>query len=323
MKDLFSKKNLTWMLVTALSCIVLYFLFGMIASKWQKTLITASYYIIGALGLNLIIGVSGQFSLGHAGFMAIGAYSVAILFQQDASLGTFILGLSMGIVITCAVALVIAIPTFRLRGDYLAIATLGFSEIIRIVIQNVEITGGASGLTYLSFDSIDDQGMFMMMVIVIILSIVLIVNYVKSSHGRATVSIREDEIAAEAMGINTMKYKTIAFLIGASLAAVSGAFIGPMNFSIKPGDFGFQKSIDILVIVVLGGMGSLTGSVIGGIFIAVINTLLMNYAGIRMILYALALIIVMIVRPTGLLGNKEITDIFKNKKLLCKKKEAK
>lgn len=323
MKDLFNKKNITWMLITVLSCVVLYFAFGVIPSKWQKTLITASYYIIGALGLNLIIGVSGQFSLGHAGFMAIGAYSVAILFQQDASLTTFILGLAIGIVLTCVVALVIAIPTFRLRGDYLAIATLGFSEIIRIVIQNVEITGGASGLTYLSFDSIDDKGMFMMMVVAIILSIILIVNYVKSSHGRATVAIREDEIAAEAMGINTTKYKTIAFLIGASLAAVAGAFIGPMNFSIKPGDFGFQKSIDILVIVVLGGMGSLTGSVLGGIFIAVVNTLLMNYSGIRMILYALALVIVMIVRPTGLLGNKEITDVFKNKNLLKKKKEAK
>ena len=234
--------------------------------------------------------MSGQFSLGHAGFIAIGAYSVGIIFQHDASLMGFALGLAIGIVITCAVALVIAIPTFRLRGDYLAIATLGFSEIIRIVIQNMEITGGAAGLSYIAFESIMDDGMFLMMIITIVLSILLIVNYVKSSQGRATIAVREDEIA---------------FLIGASLAAISGAYFGPMNFFIKPGDFGFQKSIDVLVIVVLGGMGSLSGTVMAGIFIAIVNTLLQNYAEIRMILYALVLILVMILRPTGLFGDKE------------------
>lgn len=321
MKHILTKKNAMYLLMIVFALIFFYVGFGVIAPKWQKTLITAAYYVIGALGLNVIIGVSGQFSLGHAGFMAIGAYSVGVLFQTSASLSNFILGIAIGIVITCLVALVIAIPTFRLRGDYLAIATLGFSEIIRLVIQNMEdVTGGAAGLQYLTFDSIDDKGMFMMMVITIILSLLLIVNFVRSSHGRATVSIREDEIAAEAMGINTMKYKTIAFLIGTSLAAVAGAFVGPMNFVIKPQDFGFQKSIDILVIVVLGGMGSLSGSIIGGIFVAVVNTLLMNYAGIRMILYALALVAVMVIRPEGLLGKKEIPDLFK--KVMRKKKEV-
>ncbi len=321
MKSLFTKKNIMRLLILLVTLAVLYVGFGVIAPKWQKTLITAAYYIIGALGLNLIIGVSGQFSLGHAGFMAIGAYSVGVLFQSAASLSNFMLGIGIGIVITCLVALVIAIPTFRLRGDYLAIATLGFSEIIRLVIQNMDnVTGGAAGLQYLTFDSIDDRGMFMMMVIAIVFSLLVIVNFVRSSHGRATVSIREDEIAAEAMGINTMKYKTIAFLIGASLAAVAGAFVGPMNFVIKPGDFGFQKSIDILVIVVLGGMGALTGCVIAGIFIDVVNTFLMNYAGIRMILYALALVAVMVIRPEGLLGKKELPDLFKG--LNRKKKEV-
>lgn len=318
MKNLFTKKNAITLGVILIACALFFVAFGVVSPKWQKTMITASYYIIGALGLNLIIGVSGQFSLGHAGFIAIGAYSVGIVFQQDASVFGFALGLALGIVITCLVALVIAIPTFRLRGDYLAIATLGFSEIIRIVIQNMDITGGAAGLSYISFEGINDQGVFMMMLITIILSILLIVNYVKSSQGRATVSVREDEIAAEAMGINTTKYKTIAFLIGASLAAVAGAYFGPMNFFIKPGDFGFQKSIDVLVIVVLGGMGSLSGTVVAGIFIAVVNTLLQNYSEIRMILYALILILVMILRPKGLFGNKEITDFFK-----FKKKEAK
>jgi len=324
MKKLLTKKNaLTFLAVIAVVAIC-YFGFGFVSPKWQKTLITAAYYIIGALGLNLIIGVSGQFSLGHAGFIAIGAYSVGIIFQHDASLMGFALGLAIGIVITCAVALVIAIPTFRLRGDYLAIATLGFSEIIRIVIQNMEITGGAAGLSYIAFESIMDDGMFLMMVITIVLSILLIVNYVKSSQGRATIAVREDEIAAEAMGVNTTKYKTIAFLIGASLAAISGAYFGPMNFFIKPGDFGFQKSIDVLVIVVLGGMGSLSGTVMAGIFIAIVNTLLQNYAEIRMILYALVLILVMILRPTGLFGNKEITDLkLKDFKFKKKTKEAK
>ncbi|MDF9824586.1 branched-chain amino acid transport system permease protein [Breznakia sp. PF5-3] len=314
MKHLFTKKNLMWLLFGALICIAMYFVFGVVTQKWQKTLITAAYYIIGALGLNLIIGVSGQFSLGHAGFIAIGAYSVGVVFQGDATLANFALGIAIGVVITCAVALIIAVPTFRLRGDYLAIATLGFSEIIRIAIQNMKITGGASGLSYLSFENINDHGMFLMMLITIVLSILLIVNFVKSSHGRATISVREDEIASEAMGVNTTKYKTIAFLIGASLAAIAGAYVGPMNFFIKPGDFGFQKSIDVLVIVVLGGMGSLSGTVIAGIFIAVINTLLQNYSDIRMILYAIILVTTMIFRPKGLFGNKEITDIFSKKR---------
>lgn len=313
MKQLFNKKNLIWLLAGVLFCAALYFGFGVVTQTWQKTLITAAYYIIGALGLNLIIGVSGQFSLGHAGFIAIGAYSVGVVFQGDATLANFALGMAIGIVITCAVALVIAIPTFRLRGDYLAIATLGFSEIIRIAIQNMKITGGASGLSYLTFANIDDQRMFLMMLITIVLSILLIVNFVRSSQGRATISVKEDEIASEAMGVNTTKYKTIAFLIGASLAAIAGAYVGPMNFFISPGDFGFQKSIDVLVIVVLGGMGSLSGTVIAGIFIAVINTLLQSYADIRMILYAVILVATMIFRPKGLFGNKEITDFFKRK----------
>ncbi len=266
----------------------------------------------------MIIGVSGQFSLGHAGFIAIGAYAVGVIFQGDASLANFIFAIIVGVVITCAVALLIAIPTFRLKGDYLAIATLGFSEIIRIVIQNLSITGGASGLSYIQFANIDDRGMFMMMIVAIIIAIIVIVNFVKSSPGRATVSIREDEIASESMGVNLTKYKTIAFLIGASLASISGAFYGPMNFAIMPNMFGFVKSIDFLVIVVLGGMGSLTGTVIAGIFIAVLNTVLQNYSSIRMILYALVLIVVMIVRPEGLLGKKELPDLFRRKK----KKEA-
>lgn len=324
MKNIFTKKNALSFLAIIAVIVICYLGFTVVSPKWQKTLITAAYYIIGALGLNLIIGVSGQFSLGHAGFIAIGAYSVGIIFQHNSSLAGFALGIAVGIVLTCAVALVIAVPTFRLKGDYLAIATLGFSEIIRIVIQNLEITGGAAGLSYIAFESVDDQGMFLMMLITIVLSILLIVNYVRSSQGRATVAVREDEIAAEAMGVNTTKYKTIAFLIGASLAAISGAFFGPMNFFIKPGDFGFQKSIDVLVIVVLGGMGSLSGSVVGGVFIAIVNTLLQNYAEIRMILYALVLILVMILRPTGLFGNKEITDLkLKNFKFKKKVKEAK
>lgn len=315
---LFKKKNLISLAAIIVVLALSFFVFGGLNQIWQKTLITAAYYIIGALGLNLIIGVSGQFSLGHAGFIAIGAYAVGVIFQGDASLANFIFAIIVGVVITCAVALLIAIPTFRLKGDYLAIATLGFSEIIRIVIQNLSITGGASGLSYIQFANIDDRGMFMMMIVAIIIAIIVIVNFVKSSPGRATVSIREDEIASESMGVNLTKYKTIAFLIGASLASISGAFYGPMNFAIMPNMFGFVKSIDFLVIVVLGGMGSLTGTVIAGIFIAVLNTVLQNYSSIRMILYALVLIVVMIVRPEGLLGKKELPDLFRRKK----KKEA-
>lgn len=315
MKELFTKRNFGWIL----TMVIVFSVFqGMIMGKlipntYQITLITIGINIILALGLNLIIGFTGQFSLGHAGFMAVGAYTSAVVLAKMPNMMGLLLGMLAGIVITSLVALVVAIPTLRLRGDYLAIATLGFAEVIRIVIQNMEITGGAAGLS-----NIPKLTTFPLLFIFIIISILVVHNFVRSSHGRACISVREDEIAAESMGVNTTKYKAEAFVIGAILASIAGSLYAAYFFVLKPSTFGFMKSIDILVIVVFGGMGSLSGSIVAAFVLGIINFALQSYPEIRMILYSVAIILIMIYRPKGLFGNKEITDFFGKKK-----KEAK
>lgn len=317
MKNQFTKRNLIW---TIIAIAVFSVIQGLIAGKiisntYQVTLITIGINIILALGLNLIIGFTGQFSLGHAGFMSIGAYSAAIMLAKMPNLGGLVAGMLLGIVITTIVALIVAIPTLRLRGDYLAIATLGFSEVIRIAIQNMEITGGAAGLS-----NIPKLTTFPFVFIFIILSVLVVHNFIRSSYGRACISVREDEIASESMGVNTTKYKTLAFVIGAILASLAGALYASYFYVLKPTTFGFMKSIDILVIVVFGGMGSLSGSFLAAIVLGLINLFLQSYSEIRMILYALAIIIIMVYRPQGLFGNKEITDFLPKK--WQKKKEV-
>ena len=224
--------------------------------------------------------------------MSIGAYCAAITLLKIPNMGGLFLGMLIGAIITSIVALIVAIPTLRLRGDYLAIATLGFSEVIRIAIQNMEITGGAAGLS-----SIPKLTTFPLVFIFIVISILVVHNFVRSSHGRACISVREDEIASESMGINTTKYKTLAFVIGAVLASIAGALYASYFYVLKPSTFGFMKSIDILVIVVFGGMGSLSGSILAAIVLGLINLFLQSYAEIRMIIYALAIILIMVYRP--------------------------
>lgn len=275
---------------------------GVINAYYQITLITIAIDIVLAVSLNLIIGVCGQFSLGHAGFMCIGAYSGAIITKMMPNLTGLLLGLLVGIVISSLAALVVAIPTLRLKGDYLAIATLGFSEIIRIIVLNLEITNGAAGLT-----NIPKMTNWTIAYIAIVLSLVIIIHFGTSSSGRACISIREDEIAAEAMGINLTKYKCIAFIIGAALASVAGGLYASYFRVIKPELFNFNKSVDVLIIVVFGGIGSMTGSVIAGLLLGIITLVLQSFAQVRMILYAVAIVAIMIFRPEGLLGTSEFT----------------
>lgn len=314
MKSIFTKDNMRWMAFIILVYAIIQGLImaDVIDSYYQITLFTIGINIILAVSLNLIIGYAGQFSLGHAGFMAIGAYSTAIVLSKvSGGLGLF-LGIVAGMAITAVIALVVAIPTLRLRGDYLAIATLGFAEVIRIFIQNGgELTGGPAGLS-----NIPTVTNFTWIYVCIVLSIVCIVNFARSSHGRATASVREDEIAAEAMGVNTTKYKTIAFVMGAVIASVGGALYAANFFIITPNIFNFQKSIDILVIVVFGGLGSLTGSVVASFVLGLITMLLQDYAAIRMIIYSIAIILIMVYRPSGLFGTSEwnINALFRKKK---------
>lgn len=310
MKVLSKKNILTLTLIVALySVIQLLISNGIINSFYEITLATICINIILAVSLNLVTGFTGQFSLGHAGFMSIGAYVGALINMQMNSTGGFIIGILVGAFASALIGILIGIPTLRLKGDYLAIATLGMAEIIRVVFLNMEITNGAAGL-----NGIPRYTNWLWLFVFTALTIILINNFVRSSHGRACISIREDEIAAESMGVNTTKYKVMAFAIGAFFAGIAGALYSSYFYFIKPNLFGFMKSVDILVIVVFGGMGSITGSVVAAIVLAVVTTFLQAYSELRMIIYALLLVVIMLFRPQGLLGSKEITDLFKVRK---------
>lgn len=303
MKNFFNKKNLTSLVMFAVVYVVLDFLIAnRILTPYYRTVVYwIGIYIILSLSLNIIIGITGQLSLGHAGFMSIGAYSAAIVLIANPTMTGLFIGMAIGVVITLVVSFIVAMPTLRLKGDYLAIATLGVGEIIRIIILNMTITNGASGISNIK--------MLMSWPLIfgfVVLAIILTSNFKKSAIGRACVAIKEDEIAAEAMGINTTKYKVIAFMFGAALASVAGSLFATTYYVVKPETFGVNTSINILIIVVFGGMGSLSGSLIATIFIGLINILLQPYAEWRLISYALVLIIVMIFRPQGLLGSKEL-----------------
>ncbi len=302
MHNIITRKNLSWSILVLIVYIIVAVLirFKVINAYYQITLLTICINIILAVSLNLIIGVAGQFSLGHAGFMGVGAYASAILTKMYPNIGGMLVGIMIGFLISAVIALIVAIPTLRLKGDYLAIATLGFAEIIRIIVLNLEITNRAAGLA-----NIPKLVNWSLIYVAVVLTILVVVNFKRSAMGRACLSIKEDEIASEAMGINTTKYKTIAFVIGALLASLAGAFYANTFYVIRPETFGFAKSIDILVIVVFGGMGSITGSIIAAIALGIINTLLQGFSAIRMIIYAVTIVLIMIFRPKGLLGNKE------------------
>ncbi len=304
MKNFMNKSNYCWGILIVVSYILISLLvqFGIINNVYETVLMTIGINIILAISLNLIIGITGQFSLGHAGFMVIGAYTTGVAINHiSPSMVGVIIGIVLGVVISGLVSLIVAIPTLRLRGDYLAIATLGFGEIIRIVILNMEITNGAAGLILPKL--ISWQFVFIM----VIICTIVVVNFTRSAHGRACISVREDEIASEAMGINTTKYKILAFAIGAMIASIAGALYASSFYVIKPDMFSVNRSIDILVLVVFGGMGSYTGSFVAAFIMSFINLFLQQFAEVRTIIFGLALVIIMIFKPSGLFGKKEFT----------------
>lgn len=282
--------------------VVALFRAGIIDDYVQATLATICINIILAVSLNLITGFTGQFSLGHAGFMAIGAYACALVTMRYPTIWGFLGGVLLGAVLAALVGVLVGLPTLRLRGDYLAIATLGMAEIIRVLLLNFEFTNGAAGLSGIP-QFVDWNWMFF----VTVGTVWVIANFLRSSHGRACIAIREDEIAAESIGIHAARSKTLAFTIGAFFGGVAGALYSSYFYFIKPDLFGFLKSIDILVIVVLGGLGSLSGSVIAAVLLALVSTFLQPFPELRMIIYALVLVVIMIFRPQGLLGSREVT----------------
>ena len=267
---------------------------GIISPFYETVVLKLCIDIILGLGLNLITGITGQFSLGHAGFMAIGAYTSALMTLRISSSPVMILlAVIIGGILSGFLGFLIGIPTLRLRGDYLAIATLGFGEIIKIIIQNVDqtILGGAAGLS-----SIPLYSSFEFCFICMVICYFVIVNILKSSYGRACVSVREDEIAAESMGVNVTRAKILAFIIGTFFAGVAGALYSGYVGVIQPKNFGFMKSIDILMIVVLGGLGNINGTIVAAFVLNIISFALQDFAELRMVLYSLMLIAIMLAK---------------------------
>ena len=267
---------------------------GVIDSFLFLNVVTIGINIILAVSLNLITGYTGQFSLGHAAFMAIGAYASGLL---TARLGMpFIVGILGAAVMAALAGILIGIPTLRLKGDYLAIATLGFGEIVRILGLNWDYAGGAMGL-----NDIPRYTTWFWLYTMMVVTIIVITNFIRSYNGRAVISIREDEIASASMGVNTAYYKVLAFTIGAMFAGVGGALYANFFYFIKPDSFGFMKSVDILVIVVLGGLGSIRGSVVAAIVLSLVSLALQGIPELRMVIYAVLLFIMMVYKPQRLL----------------------
>lgn len=278
---------------------------GIINKYFQGILMLICINVILATSLNMTTGVLGQIALGHAGFMSIGAYCAAIFSKTITGIPDnlcFILSLIVGGVIAAIFGILVGIPALRLKGDYLAIITLGFGEIIRVIIENIKITGGAQGLR-----SIPKLANFTTVFWITIFVICILFTFGRSRHGRAIMAIREDDIASEACGIQNTYYKVLAFTVSAFFAGIAGGIYAQYLGILSAKSFGFMRSIEILVLVVLGGMGSLTGSIISAIGLTILPELLRKFSEYRMLIYSLALIIVMIFKPSGLLGKYEFS----------------
>jgi len=267
---------------------------------------------IMAVSVNIICGITGQLSLGQAGFMAIGAYS-AIILTENAGVPLPVSIVLAGFIAACA-GFVIGFPTLKLTGDYLAIVTLGFGEIIRVFLINFKsITGGATGKRFSAPAAIllSLTPLFSWLLIIgsLIVIIVLLRNLVRSTYGRAILAVREDEIAARSSGIAVFRYKMAGFVIASFVAGIGGALYAPFIGFIKPDLASFNRSIDYLIFVVLGGMGSVTGSVIASFVLTFLQEFLRFLKDFRLLIYPLILIFVMLFRPQGLLGMKELSFI--------------
>jgi branched-chain amino acid transport system permease protein len=293
-------------------------------------LVNCAINVVLAVSLNVVNGFTGQFSLGHAGFMAVGAYTAAKLtltFGEASIFGlpegvsqqvVFFLALLAGMALSALAGLVVGMPSLRLRGDYLAIVTLGFGMIIVSIVENVPALGAAIGLSGVpAFTSLTGAG------IAAIATITMARRIAVSTQGRALFAIREDEVAAEAMGVDTTGYKVRAFVISAAFAGLAGGLIVHQLQLATPASFNFIRSFEVVVMVVLGGLGSITGSVLSATFLTgileVLRSLLGEFDKYRMVVYAVMLIVLMLLRPQGLFGTRELWDLPLFRKLPWKK----
>lgn len=292
---------------------------GGLQSYDQRIVMNIGINMILAVSLNLVNGFTGQFSLGHAGFMSVGAYSTAVVTMMIApkALGpvsgpmqdvVFLVALLCGGLMAALAGLLVGIPSLRLKGDYLAIVTLGFGEIIRVILQNIQPLGGSLGLANIPYYTT-----FPWVFLVVVVLVFLIERLIRSTYGKGFLAVRDDEVAAEAMGIDTTRYKVVAFVVAAFFAGVAGGLYGHYNGLIRPEDFGFLKSVEIVVMVILGGMGSTYGVLFAAALLTFVPEWLRDFELIgikfrdfRMSIYALMLIILMITRPQGLFGDVKL-----------------
>lgn len=285
---------------------------GIINPYWQRVLAQSLIYVIGSLGLSLIFGFCGQFSIGHAAFFGIGAYGAGLIskMQSTGSVMAFLLALLVGALFTALVAYLIGKPVLKLQSDYLGIATLGFGVIVKVGLDNanklIPEMGGATGMT-----GVPQVATFEWIFFFTVLAVIISRNFLHSTFGRVCTSIREDEIATKAVGINPAKYKMLVFVFGCALAGLAGGIYAHSYPFLHPSSFDFLQSFNFLIIVVAGGIGSLTGTVvtaIGWVFLqeGLRFVLGETFMDLRGVIYAVLLVILVLVRRQGLFGNKEL-----------------
>ncbi len=301
-----SKKTIMTLTIILITYLIFKLLIagGIISAYAERVVIMTGINVILALSLNLIIGYTGQLALGHAAFMAVGAYASAVCTSRMGI--PFAVALIVGTLTGALFGFLIGFPVLRLKGDYLAICTMGFGEITKVVIQNIEYIGAARG-----FSGIKLFTTFDIVFIFAVLAYVFIRRLVGSIYGREMIAVSQDEIAAEAMGVNAFKAKLFGFVAGCSMAAFAGSLYAHYIMFIDPVSFDFNKSTEILTFVVLGGIGSTSGSVIGGTILTVLPELLRGFGDFiknyRILFYAIIIIILMIFRPQGIMGHKELS----------------
>lgn len=307
-----------WLLIILIVWLFNYLIADSIDPYFFKIIILSGINIILAVSLNLINGHTGQFSMGHAGFMSIGAYTSALLtlnfqsqVQGHSMLETllFVSALIVGGLVSSVMGVIVGLPSLRLRGDYLAIVTLGFGEIIRVILLNIDYVGGARGLP-----GIAKYSSFGWIYTFVIITVFFSWRIIHSSYGRSFLSVREDEIAAEAVGVPTTQAKVKAFVIGAFFSGLAGGLFAHDLQYLNPPIFDFNRSFEVIIMVVLGGMGSISGAVIAAIILTVLKEALrplqaLTGIDLRMVIYSLMLIVLMLVKPNGLMGKSEITDL--------------
>ena len=296
--------------------IALYFLtmlllkVGLFNKYYIQVMMFAGINIMMTASLNLVNGFTGQFCIGHAGFMSLGAYGAAIFTTMVfdgknipalAQTPVFLLGLIVGGCVAAFVGVLIGLPSLKLKGDYLAIVTLAFGEIVRAILRLIKPIGAARGMI-----GIPNYSTLAWILFFMTLTLFLLKNLIYSPYGRAFIAIRDNEIAADVMGINTTKYKITAFCIAAFIAGVAGGLYAHVLAFIQPDSFSFTKSSDFLVFMYAGGSGSLTGSIVGAALLTVLPEVLRFLSDWRIAVYAAVLVIVMLYRSDGLCGGKEL-----------------